>query len=478
MNDDAELLRQYAAENSQAAFAELVRRHVDLVFSAALHKVGRDVHAAEDVAQTVFLALARQARALANRRTVAGWLYVTAQHHAAQYVRAERRREIRETRAHIMNEILNTPDVDWHRLRPLLDDSLRELSDTEREVILLRYLEGQPFATIGRTFQVSEDAARMRADRALEKLRTLLARRGFSSTAAALAGVLGQQVAAAPASLAGAIATSVAALPAMPSKSFMSMPQLLTGGAVVAAAIALFLARSNDRSPSEPPAPSSRSTNLPALTASTPPPAIPVAGAGSVRAALPTRLAPSQTEEREPRDSEEARRATFERQLRSYTPLLDKLNLTTEQRTTFNQLLAANLQRHADIGEVGRTRGTRPVDVDIEALGAEADAELSARVRASFGPAVANALEHFNQTGPVREFVHHLADALAATTEPLAPAQREQLVELIARHSHAIDGRIQGSPRDLDIEAAIRDGENPLSPLQVAVLRQLRASLR
>src|SRR5271169_5586876 len=51
MNDDAALLRSYADEGSEAAFAELVRRHVDLVYGAALRRTGGDPHRAADVAQ-------------------------------------------------------------------------------------------------------------------------------------------------------------------------------------------------------------------------------------------------------------------------------------------------------------------------------------------------------------------------------------------------------------------------------------------
>src|SRR5437868_9461668 len=139
MSDDAELLRQYATTRSEAAFAELVRRHVDLVYSVALRKVGGDAHSAQDVSQAVFLALACAAGSLRRHRALAGWLYLTTQHKAAQFVRSDRRRQTREHEAHVMNEIFNAPDVDWHQLRPVLDEAMGELSAPDREAILLRF---------------------------------------------------------------------------------------------------------------------------------------------------------------------------------------------------------------------------------------------------------------------------------------------------------------------------------------------------
>ncbi len=484
MHEDAELLRLYANEQSQAAFAELVGRHVDLVFSVALPKVGCDAHAAQDVTQTVFLALARQASKLTGRRSVAGWLYLTTQHHAAQHVRAERRRQNREIRAHTMNEILNTPDVDWPQLRPVLDDTLRELNDAEREVILLRYFEGQSFAMIGRTFQVSEDAARMRADRALEKLRTFLARRGLSSTAATLAGVLGQQLVAAPKSLASNISSAVATLsaPSVIAKPFMSFPHLLAGGALVAI-IVFTVTRFSDRAsssrmPMQPSSANSIPNHLPASLAQS---------TDSVAAAQPQSPQSTTTVSRrdlpaaeiaEPRESTAAQQASLLRQLAGYQPFFEKLHLTADQRDVFKELLAAHLQRQADIDEIGRTQGARPVDADLEAMRAESDAQLSARVQAAFGPAVADRFKHFNETAPVREFVYHLTEALANTATPLSDEQREQLIEHIANHSRNAEGQITRDPHALEIETTIRDGQNPLSPPQIAALRRLHLQPR
>src|ERR1700748_961597 len=96
MKPDNELLQQYARSHSEDAFAELVRRHVNLVYSAALRQVAGDAHLAQDVAQTVFTDLARKAASLSKRETLTGWLYTSTHFAAAKIVRGESRRRDRE----------------------------------------------------------------------------------------------------------------------------------------------------------------------------------------------------------------------------------------------------------------------------------------------------------------------------------------------------------------------------------------------
>jgi DNA-directed RNA polymerase specialized sigma24 family protein len=96
MTDDAAQLRQYAQEGSEQAFAEVVARHLPLVYSAALRQVGGDEQLAKDVAQTVFIALARNAGSLYRRELITGWLYTTTRYMAAKTVRGDRRRQTRE----------------------------------------------------------------------------------------------------------------------------------------------------------------------------------------------------------------------------------------------------------------------------------------------------------------------------------------------------------------------------------------------
>jgi RNA polymerase sigma factor (sigma-70 family) len=208
--EDAQLLNGYVAERSQEAFTELVRRHVDLVYATALRRVGGDSHLAEDIAQSVFADCARKAASLRTRPSLAGWLYRSTRFAAAQAVRTEQRRRNHEQEAYTVNELNAAGATHWERLRPVIDDALDDLNEEEREAVLLRYFENRPLAEVGAKFSISPDAARMRVERALEKLRGRLARHGVDSTAAALiAAFASQSGVAAPAGLSAAIVAGI-----------------------------------------------------------------------------------------------------------------------------------------------------------------------------------------------------------------------------------------------------------------------------
>ncbi len=259
MIEDAELLRRYAEDRVEAAFAELVRRRVDLVYSVARRQCGGDAHLAEEVTQRVFADLARKAKTLAGRTVISGWLYRSAQFAASDAVRSERRRRTREQEDFLMKETTTGPgggrggeeNVETERLRPLLDAALGELSEADRDAVALRFLEERPWAEVAGVLGLKEDAARKRVARALDALQGLLAKRGITSTAVALGGALGGQAGvAAPAGLAvsvtsGALAgvslTGAAAVGG--GVAFMSTVKLVGLVAVVAAGLALFEAR-------------------------------------------------------------------------------------------------------------------------------------------------------------------------------------------------------------------------------------------
>jgi RNA polymerase sigma factor (sigma-70 family) len=203
---DAQLLQRYLRDNSETAFADLVHRHFELVYSAATRQVAGDAELARDVAQTVFADLARKARSLANRHSLAGWLYTSTHFAAAKMVRGEQRRRAREQQAIAMQQITSSAEAGWEQLSPAIDQAMHELEEQEREALLLRFFKGCEFRAVGEAFGLSEDAARKRVERSLDKLRAILGRRGLTSTSASLAVALSvNAVSAAPVGLATTI---------------------------------------------------------------------------------------------------------------------------------------------------------------------------------------------------------------------------------------------------------------------------------
>ena len=222
MNDDAALLRRYATDGAQDAFAELVRRHLGLVYHAALRQIGGDPHRAQEVAQIVFTDLARKAAVLVASPHLVAWLHTATRLAATQLRRSEARRLAREHAAFAMNAdelgggfgtdagaVAPESAADWERLRPFIDEALETLGDRDRAAVLLRFFENRSYAEVAAALSVSDDAARVRVNRALEKLRATLARRGLVSTATALGLALTQPaLAATPPGLAASVTTA------------------------------------------------------------------------------------------------------------------------------------------------------------------------------------------------------------------------------------------------------------------------------
>ena len=213
VTDDLELLRQFTRDHSQAAFTALVHRHVNLVYSAALRQV-RSPQLAEDVTQSTFADLARNAAKLTNAPepapVLAAWLYQVARHTAVDVIRKESRRQLREQIAVEMNA-MNATEASWTEIEPLLDEAVAALDETDRAAVLLRYFENESLRAVGQQLGVSDDAAQKRVSRAVERLREFFAKRGVSVGAGGLVVVISANaVQAAPVGL--AVTISAAAL--------------------------------------------------------------------------------------------------------------------------------------------------------------------------------------------------------------------------------------------------------------------------
>ena len=324
MIPDPELLARYVKNRDEVAFAELVRRHVDLVYATAIRLAQGNATLAEDASQAVFADLARKAGTLLRHPTLTGWLHTSTRYATLTALRKEQCRQKNDQEASAMNDPTHSPtEAIWTQLRPLLDETLSLLRERERDAVLLRFFEDKSYREVGTILGVSDNTAQMRVERALNKLRAQFSRRGVTTTAALLSSALEAHGASVPApaglaanivshSLAGA--KGIGAAPPWFTK--ISWPIWAAAGA---AAIFLFLlifqnSPGSNASPAPQNSPTASSANSPpsinrgplaatqlptppaatvqATTSSGPPPTLPMTIASAAPTQTPTPAAP------------------------------------------------------------------------------------------------------------------------------------------------------------------------------------------
>src|SRR5580658_8298353 len=129
-SDDMELVRQYADHQSESAFATLVSRHANLVYSAALRQV-RDPQLAEEITQAVFIILARKAGSLNKKTILPGWLYRAACYTSNSARKREYRRQQREQEAYMQSTLQEAESNEaWQHMSPLLEEAMLRLGQT------------------------------------------------------------------------------------------------------------------------------------------------------------------------------------------------------------------------------------------------------------------------------------------------------------------------------------------------------------
>jgi RNA polymerase sigma factor (sigma-70 family) len=221
--DDSALLRQYADNNSDDAFAALVTRHINLVYSVALRQVGNP-HAAEEITQAVFIILAKKAATLRHEQALSSWLFQATRLTVNNYIRSESRRHRREEEAYMQSVLDEAGTEVWPRIEPLVDSAVAALREKDRQAIVLRFYEGRNLREVGLALGASEDAAEKRVNRALEKLRKYFTKRGVDSTAATIAETISaNSVQAAPVALAKSVTSVAIAKGAMASASTLTL---------------------------------------------------------------------------------------------------------------------------------------------------------------------------------------------------------------------------------------------------------------
>lgn len=510
MPDDAELLRRYIHEGAEDAFRELVQRRFGLVYAVALRQVGGDEHLARDVAQHVFVALARQSGTLSRHAVITGWLYRAARFTAIDVARAEQRRRAREQEAPPMqeNEDNGPTGGEWNRVRPMLDDALSELDERDRDAVMLRVFEAKPFADIGQVLRVSEDAARMRVDRALEKLRRRLHRHGLTSTTAALAVALAHQaVAAPPAGLPSAIASAAlasaklapVAATAGSLLTFMSSTKTVGAAASILIAIALgvgtvalrethrqqaaadalvreiALLRSRRTAPAMPVAPAT----VPASNSAAVQSPAPAPGASAGEAALSAQAeafranyeARQRLSATNPAFQELSVRATRIGARLDYAEFFRSTGLTAAQIEIFEKLIVARQWNSLDLTGARVGLGLPSNDPALQKTWANQEHDFLAELRTRLGDTVADRFREFEATMPLRAFTDELAANLYHTETPLTAAQSDQLEQIVARHYPGLehhDFRWRTQPEG--IAAIQREARAILAPPQLAVL--------
>jgi RNA polymerase sigma factor (sigma-70 family) len=207
--NDMDLVRQYVEQASEEAFAELVARHLNLVYSSARRQVGSD-ETARDVAQVVFLDLSINAKRLRPDTHLGSWLHVVTRRTAVDAIRRESRRVKRERIAVELADMKSTSEA-WTHIEPLLDEAIEALDSSDRRAVLLRYFENRSLRDIGEALGISDDAAQKRISRAVERLRDFFSSRGVTATAAGIAAeISANAVHAAPAGVGAAISSAVA----------------------------------------------------------------------------------------------------------------------------------------------------------------------------------------------------------------------------------------------------------------------------
>ena len=508
MIEDAALLRRYAQESSEEAFAEFVRRYFNLVYSAAVRRTNGDTHLAADVSQIVFTSVARNSASLANHSMIAGWLYAATRNAALNALRAEKRRRARESEAYIMHESSSAPEVapDWRQLRPVLDAAIDELDTRDREAVLLRFFQSRPFADVAAKLRTSEDTARKRVERAVEKLHLLLVRRGITSTTAALAAVLTTEgVTAAPASLvattttaaiAGAAATGSGALGIL---TFMNTAKITAGVTGVLAVIAIGFgvhqyakSRATEASLAamthERDGLSARlrglekqlETKMTAALVSTP-------ATNAADRAKTSEVARTTAGSEVPGASEaaldklvagnpELQRLYVQQQtirLRArYGPFYKSAGLTPAQIEQFEKVMTVYAQASIDVPTVAVAQGLQKNDPAVATLMRQALDQKTQDLRAVLGGASYDELQQFERTRSMRDIATSLASELYYTDSPLTADQADQLTQIVdaSRGSHK-------GPVNWDFIVAQAQTKAVLTPPQLAVLAEKKAQI-
>jgi RNA polymerase sigma factor (sigma-70 family) len=234
---DNQLLRQHLSDPSGKALGIIIQRHLPLVHSVARRVTAND-EAARDISQIVFLRLVKKASKIPRSLPLTAWFHRETHSASVDYVRSEIRRQKREQTAASL-DAMNATSEPWHQIAPQIDGAINELSKNDRALVLLRFYQNKTHPQIAEELGIKEDAARMRTNRALEKLRSILGKRGITTTALLASTLPSNAVSPAPASLAASITATLQVATAATGALVFLKSHLLTFAALAIGAAAV-----------------------------------------------------------------------------------------------------------------------------------------------------------------------------------------------------------------------------------------------
>jgi RNA polymerase sigma factor (sigma-70 family) len=458
MTADADCLRKYAESRDQSAFSEFVHRNVDSVYSAAFRQTGGDVHLAEDVVQEVFVAAAQKAAALSRHPVIGAWLFQATRYTTADAVRSRRRRHSRESVAGQMVETspATSPQTDWDKISPELDEMVASLGERDRIAVILRFFDGKSFADIGAELNLSENAARMRLDRALEKLRSRLSRKGVTSSCEALGALLIEKgVMAAPAGLSTAATAAALSAPAAVGLSvalgtlqIMTTTKISLGVAAIVTVLSLAAAVHEyhhaqtaelalaDAARARPVARPQAGPAVPSASSQPARPGVDAAksGAGPRRSGNP--MASLIDLLGNPAMQQQTGMLARMRLDGQYGSLFKDLGLTPDQINQFKSLLVEKEMVGFDSMSAAHEQGIYAANDPRGLFQAVAAAEktVDAQISSLLGPDGYSQFQQYQETIPARNTGMLLSQALSYTATPLTDAQSASVIRILSQY--------------------------------------------
>jgi RNA polymerase sigma factor (sigma-70 family) len=506
MTEENLWLRAYVNSGDELAFTRFTERYIGLVYHAALRQLG-NASFAEEVAQTVFTRLARKAPALLAHDNIVGWLHSTARNAGRELRRKESRRRQRDHEGHLMHELLHqsSEPISWDQLRPVIDEALSKLNDADRTAILLRYFADLPLAVVGARLNIAENTARMRVGRALERLQVQLAKRGITSSAAALAIGLAQHTSfAAPAGLSAVVssiavsqagAASVGAgVTAVGFLQLMATTKLSTmiAGAIAAVALGTAYQQATRAKAAETAwevaaeqqsallrrvETAEQKARLHTTTVDATTPTVAVVDSKALQPASSSNSSSSQTLEEaierllvsNPDLPPLFMRQETIRFRAKYGPFYAALSFTPEQIARFEATLADHSQATSDIRIAGLAKGIKRDDPAVKKLLDQAVEQRNAQLRVVLGDAAYEQFQDYERTSNGRVLSDRLAAELYYTSHPISAGQANDMARIASNNTAKTTATGMAG-----WDKIISEAQGVLSPEQLVALRGMK----